>query len=355
MNLLRHWLSEERGALPTVVVRTAAVTVLSAALCYGAYWIFDLHYWGEPLAMILPVLAPIVTAPWFIHVQTSANIRLRAIQTALREREAQLVREIEERTAAESRAVAERERADTERERAEEASRAKSRFLSNVSHEIRTPLNSIVGFSELLHTEPLDDRVKAEYAGHIHDASRHLLSLINDVLDLARIEAGKVDLSAEELDAAPTVERAVAMVEQSARASQVSLRIELAAGALPLHADRRMLIQMLLNLLSNAVKYTPPGGSATVSGRKTADGTVELSVADTGPGMAADQIERMLRPFERGGLHEEAGGGEQAGGTGLGLSLVKSLMEMHGGQLLVESELGRGTRATLAFPKRAGG
>jgi two-component system cell cycle sensor histidine kinase PleC len=276
-------------------------------------------------------------------------------------REAQLVREIEERRTAETRALAEREKAQTareqaeiereraeiERERAEEANRAKSRFLSNVSHEIRTPLNSIVGFSELMHTQSLDDKVKAEYAGHVYDASRHLLALINDVLDIARIEAGKTTLTIEAVDAAEEGERAVAMIESLARAKQIDLRNDLAAGELPLRADRRVLVQMLLNLLSNAVNYTPAGGSVTVSGRKTG-ATVELSVADTGRGMSADQVERMLLPFERGDGPQDA---DDSSGTGLGLSLVKSLMEMHGGRLTIESEPGRGTRATLSFPE----
>ena len=343
--LVRHGVFGGRGPLPTVVACTIAATALSAGLCYGSYWLFDLPYWGQPFPMILPVLAPAVVAPWFIHFLTRANIRLRATQAALQAREAQLMREIEERKAAEARALAEHQRVQIERERAEEASRAKSRFLSNVSHELRTPLNAIIGFSELLHTEILEDSVKAEYAGHVHDASRHLLALINDVLDLARIEAGKADLLIEDLEVAPAAKRAAAMVAQLARNRQVELRIELPSSALKLRADQRVLVQMLLNLLSNAVKYTPAGGSVTVTGRSMADGGVAIAVADTGRGMSADQVERMLLPFERG---DDLDG--EAGGTGLGLSLVKSLMEMHGGRLLIQSELGRGTCATLAFP-----
>ena len=296
--LMRRGVFDGRRPLPTVIACTIAAAALSAGLCYGSYWLFDLPYWGQPFPMILPVLAPAVVAPWFIHFLTRANIRLRATQAALQAREAQLMREIEEHKAAEARAVAEhervqieRERAEVERERAEEASRAKSRFLSNVSHEIRTPLNSIIGFSELLHAEPLEDAVKAEYAGYVHDASRHLLALINDVLDLARIEAGKADLLIEDLEAAPAAERAAAMVAQLARNKQVELRIELPASALKLRADQRVLVQMLLNLLSNAVKYTPAGGSVAVTGRSMPDGGVELAVADTGPGMSADPNE----------------------------------------------------------------
>lgn len=341
LDLIRRFLAEERGALPTVVVRTLSAAAMSGAICYGSYWLFGLPYWDQPFPMLLPVLVPLVVAPWFIHFQTVANLKLKATEDELHRREAQLVREIEERTAAEH-------RAQDERQRAEEASRAKSRFLSNVSHEIRTPLNSIIGFSELLHTETLDDRTKTEYAGHIHEASGHLLLLINDVLDLARIEAGKVDIVTEELDAALVAERAIAMVEQQARAKGVSLRLELKTGVLRMRADRRLLVQMLLNLLSNAVKFTPASGEVTVSGRLGPDGTVELSVADTGRGMSAEQIERMLEPFERGDDVENA-----EGGTGLGLGLVKSLVEMHGGRLMISSEPGRGTRATLALPGHA--
>lgn len=229
---------------------------------------------------------------------------------------------------------------------AEAQNAGKSRFLAHMSHELRTPLNAVLGFSDIMRQRlfgPVPDRY-ADYAQSIHEAGGHLLDLINDVLDVSRIEAARYDLSIERFDVREVVSAALALVRVQADDKGVDLAAILPPDALTVAADRRALKQITLNLLSNAVKFTPAGGSVTV--RAEALGTeLELTVADTGVGVAPEDLARLGRPFE------QAGGAEQrAQGTGLGLSLVRSLAELHGGAMSIDSSLGEGTAVTVRLP-----
>jgi PAS domain S-box-containing protein len=232
-------------------------------------------------------------------------------------------------------------------ERAEAANRAKSTFLANMSHELRTPLNAIIGFSELMREEmfgPLGNARYGEYAGLIHSSGRHLLDLITDMLDMAKIEAGKMVLSPERLGLAEALEDCMRILKTQAESGQVALSTEI-KGAPMLQADRRATKQILLNLLSNAVKFTPPGGQVIVSGWK-ANGRAYVAVRDTGIGISPEDMNRLGNPFEQAKVNPL----HAKGGTGLGLALVKALVEKHGGCCVMESRLGLGTTVVVDFP-----
>jgi two-component system cell cycle sensor histidine kinase PleC len=230
------------------------------------------------------------------------------------------------------------------------ASKAKSEFLANMSHELRTPLNAIIGFSDIVRTRAFGDSDKyLEYGGFIHQSGHHLLALIGDILDLAKIEAGKKALLPEPIDITGVVLDEVRLVEEKAKAKDVSVSPVLPRRLPLLNADIHAVRQILNNLLSNAVKYTPSGGSIDVSLALNAAGEIELCVSDTGIGIAAaDQA--LL--FDRLG-HGRPDITSAERGTGLGLPIVKGLVEMHGGRVVLESELGQGTRMTVIFPARS--
>ena len=228
-----------------------------------------------------------------------------------------------------------------------EASKAKSDFLANVSHELRTPLNAIIGFSELIRDAvvgPLDARYR-EYGGDINDSGRHLQNIINDILDISKIERGRLELRDEIVSIGEMLESCRRIVEAMAATAGVSLSVE-APGNLPLvHADQLRLRQVLLNLMSNAVKFTPSGGRVSVSA-VTATGGAVIVVKDTGIGMKEEDIAIALQPFRQidGALSR------RFGGTGLGLPLAKALVELHGGHLDLESAPGAGTTVRIQLP-----
>ncbi len=235
---------------------------------------------------------------------------------------------------------------ESARVEAEAQSAGKTRFLANMSHELRTPLNAVIGFADIMRQRlfgPLPDRY-ADYAESIHQAGGHLLDLINDVLDLSKIEAERYELALDRFDARDPISAAVALIRPQADDKGVHLAPVLPPHPLEVEADARALKQMALNLLSNAVKFTPAGGSVTL----TLDGIgpyLELVVSDTGVGIAPEDLQRLGRPFE------QAGGADQkAQGTGLGLSLVRSLAELHGGRLTIDSTLGEGVAAMVRLP-----
>jgi len=229
---------------------------------------------------------------------------------------------------------------------AENVAMAKSRFLANMSHELRTPLNAIIGFSDIMRTQlfgPLPDRY-AEYAGLIHESGGHLLDLINDVLDMSKIEADRYALSLEAFDAREAVAAALRLTRVQADAARIALRGVLPPGPLEVNADRRALKQIVLNLVSNALKFTPAGGQVNVLARQRGP-VLELIVADSGVGIAPADLERLGRPYE------QAGGIDQrAMGTGLGLSLVRAFAELHGGTMTINSIQGEGTVVTVRLP-----
>jgi len=251
--------------------------------------------------------------------------------------------------------VTDRVRAENElraaMEQAEYANRSKSEFLANVSHELRTPLNAVIGFSEILHQEmfgPIGKVRYKEYARDIHASGVHLLSIINDILDLSKIEAGKFDLRESELDLSAVVAACVTLVRERARESQLKLRTELAAALPPLRADERAVKQILINLLSNAVKFTPAGGAVTVRARLDDAGNFLLSVTDTGIGIAEKDMAKAMAAFSQ----VDNSLTRKFAGTGLGLPLVRLLAGLHGGEMSLESKVGVGTTVTVRLPQR---
>ncbi|MCH8491182.1 MAG: PAS domain S-box protein [Oceanicaulis sp.] len=236
-----------------------------------------------------------------------------------------------------------------ERLRAEEANRSKSEFLANMSHELRTPLNAINGFSEIMAGEmfgPLGDERYKGYVTDILSSGQHLLLLINDILDMSKIEAGKMQLQPEAVHPAELIEQCVRIMR--ARADEKSIDLIVEAAPLPeIEADPRALKQIMLNLMANAVKFTPEGGQVKVRGFDAADGVV-LQVADTGIGIPTDQLPRLGRPFEQ--IESQIAKSHQ--GSGLGLALSKSLIELHGGTLRIDSVLGKGTTVSFTLPSR---
>jgi two-component system cell cycle sensor histidine kinase PleC len=234
-----------------------------------------------------------------------------------------------------------------EKTRAEEANQAKSKFLANMSHELRTPLNAIIGFSEIMESGmfgPLGAEKYNEYCNDILSSGQYLLEVINDILDMAKIEAGRIRLDFEELDLDTLLAEALRVVSARAQDKQLEL-VPKISPELALRADRRALKQIMLNLLSNAVKFTPAGGRVTVRGR-TADGCIVLAIADTGIGIAKDALARLGRPFEQ--VESQLTKSHQ--GSGLGLAIAKSLVELHGGRMRIRSTLGKGTLVVVRLP-----
>jgi two-component system, cell cycle sensor histidine kinase PleC len=229
------------------------------------------------------------------------------------------------------------------------ANAAKSDFLALMSHELRTPLNAIIGFSEVLGTEmlgPIGHPRYREYANDVHGAGRHLLALINDILDLSKAAAGKFELSCEEIAPADIVAECVRLTRGKAHEGGLRLTSDLAPGLPNVLVDRLRFKQALLNLCSNAIKFTPPGGKVHVSADQMEEGAFVLAVRDTGIGMTPEQIPVALEPFRQ----VASPFARNAEGTGLGLALVKSLIECHDGKLEIESTLHRGTTVRLILP-----
>ena len=235
-----------------------------------------------------------------------------------------------------------------EKTRAEEANQAKSKFLANMSHELRTPLNAIIGFSEIMESGmfgPLGTDKYREYCSDILSSGQYLLDVINDILDMAKIEAGRIRLDFEELDLDTLLSEATRVVSARAQDKQLEVVTKISPN-LSLRADRRALKQIVLNLLSNAVKFTPVGGRVTVRGRDV-DGCIILAIADTGIGIASDALARLGRPFEQ----VESQLTKRHQGSGLGLAISKSLVELHGGRMRIRSTLGKGTLVMVRLSK----
>lgn len=232
---------------------------------------------------------------------------------------------------------------------AEEANRAKTTFLANASHEIRTPLNAIMGFAEILQQElmgPLGNDLYREYARDIVHSGQHLMELINDLLDLSKAEANRLDLLEGIVDARRVAAGCVRLMSERAARAGVAIASSIDEELPPLRADERKLRQMLLNLLSNAVKFTPPGGSVTLSGALLTDGALTLAVTDSGIGMTPAEMEKALEPWGQ----IDTAINRTLIGTGLGLPLTKRMIELHAGRLEMTSAPGQGTRITLVFP-----
>ncbi|MEJ2624562.1 MAG: ATP-binding protein [Pseudolabrys sp.] len=261
--------------------------------------------------------------------------------------EKQLMATIADLQASQRRSAELAEKYAAEKTRAEEANQAKSKFLANMSHELRTPLNAIIGFSEIMESGmfgPLGAEKYMEYCTDIHLSGQYLLDVINDVLDMAKIEAGRIRLDFEDLALDPLLNDAMRVV--SGRAEEKQLRVTAQIDPdLHLQADKRALKQIALNLLSNAVKFTPAGGRITVRGRAS-DHCIVLSIADSGIGISADALAKLGRPFEQ--VESQLTKSHQ--GSGLGLAISKSLAELHGGSMCIRSTLGKGTLVVVRLP-----
>jgi cell cycle sensor histidine kinase DivJ len=234
------------------------------------------------------------------------------------------------------------------RDEAESASRAKTQFLANMSHELRTPLNAVIGFSEILNRElfgALGEQRYRDYARMIHESGEHLLHVVNDILDMSKIEAGKLKLAKEPFDVGSLIASCAEVMRHAAEAKQLILVTEVAPGMPALVADKRACKQMLLNVISNAIKFTDAGGSVRVAAREE-NGMVELIVADNGIGIAEQDLPKLGNPF----VQADNAYNRSHDGAGLGLSVVKGLARLHGGRLEIASQLGHGTTTTILLP-----
>jgi two-component system cell cycle sensor histidine kinase PleC len=255
---------------------------------------------------------------------------------------------VQERDALMAELVMAKMESDRGREQAEAANRAKSQFLANMSHELRTPLNAILGFSEIISSRIFekDTERNVEYAGLIHSSGKHLLALINDILDLAKIEAGRWQLQEKELSLHALAADTLQQLTWRAQNDHIILENGIDSALDPVYADERSIKQILLNLLSNAVKFTPENGTVRVFARRHADGGMLVGVSDTGIGIAAEDQAKVFDSFGQ-GKHDVAIADK---GTGLGLTIVKGLAEAHGGSVHLESEVGIGTTVTFRLP-----
>jgi len=235
------------------------------------------------------------------------------------------------------------------KESAELASRTKSEFLANMSHELRTPLNAVIGFSEIIGHEILGPAGRpeyVEYARDIHASSNHLLQIINDILDVSKIEAGMMSIYPSQVDPPTVVHGCCRIVRPRAHDARVELATEVTETTPLITADERMLKQIVLNLLSNAIKFTPEGGKVTVRTERGDEGWLVIAVTDTGIGIAPENIDKVLQPFGQ----VESSLARRFAGTGLGLPLSKGLVELHGGSLSLASTPGVGTTVTVRLP-----
>ena len=236
------------------------------------------------------------------------------------------------------------------RDQAEESNRVKSMFLANMSHELRTPLNAIIGFSEMLlltgQRNPCDEKRVHEYIGDIHACGQHLLNLINGILDISRIQAGKLQLREEPVAIGETVATCFMLTGQRAAETGITLRREIPDDLPDLLADATRLKQILLNLVSNAVKFTPDDGIVTVAAARAEGGGLTITVSDTGIGMSEADLAVAMQPFQQ----VDSSLARRYEGTGLGLPLAKAFVELHGGTLTITSAVGRGTTVRIAFP-----
>ena len=272
---------------------------------------------------------------------------LKTHEEKLIEGEKRLMASVTDLSVSQQRSAELAEKYAAEKTRAEEANQAKSKFLANMSHELRTPLNAIIGFSEIMGSGmfgPLGAEKYREYCADIHSSGQYLLDVINDILDMAKIEAGRIRLDFEDLHLDSMLTEAMRVVSARAQDKELALTSKVSPD-LRLHADRRAVKQIALNLLSNAVKFTPSGGGVTLRGRASGE-CIMLSIADTGIGIAPDALARLGRPFEQ--VESQLTKSHQ--GSGLGLAIAKSLVELHGGRMRIRSTLGKGTLVAVRLP-----
>jgi two-component system cell cycle sensor histidine kinase PleC len=329
------------GAL--AVSRSTHIDMLIASMApLTAFTVLRFLFGGSVADFVIAGFIPLLTVQLF---SDGKRLTYRLDQDSrLRFEVEDLARELEEA----------RDEALRKRFEAETANASKTAFLANMSHELRTPLNAILGFSEIIAKQVFGDVGSpryVEYATDIHSSGSHLLSLINDLLDVAKIEAGRMEIEPCELDVRRCFDTALKIIAVKARERKQELVIDVDPAAPPLIADERALKQILINLVSNAVKFTPEGGRIIVLGSRARDGSFQIMVEDNGPGIPREKLDKIFKPFSQVDNRYD----RQGGGTGLGLALVRGLAELHGGRAWLESEQGKGCRAFVVLPSLATG
>jgi signal transduction histidine kinase len=306
---------------------------------------------GNTLIIVVIATFAVLYVALFLIVRRADRLVVRRHEAILLEERAQALQEKNRDLEQE---VAQRRNAEGElrqaRDESELANRSKTEFLANMSHELRTPLNAIIGFSEIMRDEllgPLGDRRYSQYARDIHGSGAHLLEIINDILDLSKIEAGKHELIEETVELPAIVKSCLMLLGERARSAEVRLEQRLPEDLPALRADPRKLKQVMLNLLTNAVKFTPSGGTVAVTAEQLPGGGISVSVIDTGIGIDPDDFAKVLAPFGQ----VDSGLGRKYEGTGLGLPLSRGFIELHGGSLELDSTPGEGTTVTVTLPK----
>ena len=298
-------------------------------------------------ALLTGVAVVCIVYAYFLFLMGQRLNRTAGDMLALRDEKDALIAKLEnEKSTAEE----ERTKAEEERSKAEEASQTKSAFLASISHELRTPLNAIIGFSDVMRCETFGSvghENYKQYAEDIHGSGRHLLSLIDDILDLARIEAGRLELDEEPVDLAEMAQECLRMIEISAANRGIKLKSDIPRHLPRILADNRAIRQLWLNLASNALKFTDGGGTITVFAHIQPDGAIGLGVEDTGCGMEQSELDQVMNAFTHG--NSKAHTGER--GTGLGLAIVNGLVQAHGGEIHLDSVVGQGTTAMATLPR----
>ncbi len=317
------------AALSIVYVGTLPVILA----LFARFWYLNTPFYWAMASMAVGTYIFFIYLMSHLHANTLTTLMLRTEKDSL-------IAELEQ-----SHSVSEEGR-----RRAEAANLAKSRFLATMSHELRTPLNAIIGFSEMMKDEMMGPHQVTAYKGYsndIHTSGQHLLNLINEILDITRIEAGKYDLNEEAIQLSQVLEDCCHLVKMRADAKSLTIVQNYQAGLERLWADERAIRQIALNLLSNAVKFTPNGGTITVTAGRTSNNGQYLSIKDNGPGIPQEELPRVLSSFGQGSLaHENA-----EGGTGLGIPIVKGLITLHGGLFELKTKMREGTEVIAMFPK----
>jgi two-component system cell cycle sensor histidine kinase PleC len=328
------------GAFNTMISSTipgavyAAITPLAVSICFriGATGFNDTS---------APVLVMIFLTQILFYALAKGSHRILVERLMVQIEKDELITELEQSKA----------NSDEARRRAEEASFAKSRFLATMSHELRTPLNAILGFSEVLKTELFGahaNPVYKDYSNDIHSSGQHLLMLINEILDLSRVEAGRFELREESVSLVGIAEDCRHLLTIRAQKRGITMKEVVEPGLPRIWADERATRQVVLNLLTNAIKFTPQGGQVTVKIGWTSLGGQYLTIKDTGPGIPENEIAVVMSSFGRGTLAQK----NAEEGSGLGLPIVKGLMELHGGQFMLKSKVREGTEAIIVFPSQ---
>ena len=337
-----------------VFIFASLIVVLAIRMTFASYVLPILYIGTIPMTLVVVMRLVLLGDPFYLALAAMAvGVHIYFIFLAkglnsttlamlkFRAQKDELIAELEEAKAI----------SDEARRRAEAANLAKSRFLATMSHELRTPLNAILGFSEVMKAEvmgPLNNPTYKDYAGNIHDSGSHLLKLINEILDLSRIEAGRYDLHEEAVRIVDVVDDCQRLLKLRADSKNLVVIERYEEGLPQLWVDERAIRQICLNLLSNAVKFTPRGGKITLSVGRTPEGGQFISVRDNGPGIPKEEIPKVLQPFGQGSLAQQTA----EGGTGLGLPIVQSLVDLHGGSLEIRSELRKGTEAIVRLPRK---